>query len=233
MYLYALILKSRKKNGIIISEREVCMQKGTFITFEGNEGCGKTTISTKIYEQLIEEGYDVIQTREPGGIEIAEKIRELILDPEHTAMDARTEALLYAAARRQHLVEKVIPALEAGTIVLCDRFIDSSLAYQGVARGLGIEEIYQMNQFAIADTMPDATLLLKVDPENGLQRIASRKHLDRLDQESESFHYLVAKGYDEVAKLYPKRITVIDANQNVEAVYADTYRKVKEVIDHV
>ncbi|OCN03927.1 dTMP kinase [Erysipelotrichaceae bacterium MTC7] len=209
------------------------MKKGSFITFEGNEGCGKTTISSRIYKQLVEEGYDVMQTREPGGIEIAEKIRELILDPAHTAMDARTEALLYAAARRQHLVEKVIPALEKGTIVLCDRFIDSSLAYQGVARGLGIDEIYEMNQFAIADTMPDATLLLRVTPEQGLQRIASRQHLDRLDQESEDFHHLVAKGYDEVAARYPERITVIDANQDVDTVYANTYKKVKEVIDHV
>src|SRR6478609_10427971 len=122
---------------------------GTFITFEGPEGAGKTTIIHMVQQKLIQEGYTIVLTREPGGIRIAEQIREIILNPSHTAMDARTEALLYAAARRQHLVEKVEPALRQGLTVLCDRFVDSSLVYQGYARGLGMEEVWSINQFAI------------------------------------------------------------------------------------
>ena len=150
------------------------MHKGLFITFEGNDGSGKTTISKKVYEALLEKNYPVIYTREPGGIEIAEKIRTIILDPNHTAMDARCEALLYAASRRQHLIEKVLPALETGKIVLCDRFIDSSLAYQGIGRGIGIDEVLKINQFAIESYMPDATFFLRVSLETGMQRVNAR-----------------------------------------------------------
>lgn len=203
---------------------------GKFITFEGNDGCGKTTISSRIYETLKAEGYDVIFTREPGGISISEQIRSVLLDPKNTTMDGRTEALLYAAARRQHLVEKVIPALEEGKIVLCDRFIDSSLAYQGVARGLGIDEVYKVNEFAIDSHMPDATIFLKVDAEIGMVRIASRGEKDRLDEEGEKFHRLVAQGYDEVLKRYQNRIHVIDAEQEVDQVFDDTYRLIKELV---
>lgn len=203
---------------------------GKFITFEGNDGCGKTTISSRIYETLKAEGYDVIFTREPGGISISEQIRSVLLDPKNTTMDGRTEALLYAAARRQHLVEKVIPALEEGKIVLCDRFIDSSLAYQGVARGLGIDEVYTVNEFAIDSHMPDATIFLKVDAEVGMARIASRGEKDRLDEEGEKFHRLVAQGYDEVLKRYQSRIHVIDAEQEVDQVFADTYRLIKDLV---
>lgn len=203
---------------------------GKFITFEGNDGCGKTTISSRIYETLKAEGYDVIFTREPGGISISEQIRSVLLDPKNTTMDGRTEALLYAAARRQHLVEKVIPALEEGKIVLCDRFIDSSLAYQGVARGLGIDEVYTVNEFAIDSHMPDATIFLKVDAEVGMARIASRGEKDRLDEEGEKFHRLVAQGYDEVLKRYQSRIHVIDAEQEVDQVFAETYRLIKDLV---
>ena len=136
--------------------------KGFFITFEGPDGSGKTTISTKVQQKLVEMGYDAIYTREPGGIEIAEQIRNVILDPKNTAMDPKTEALLYAASRRQHLVEKVIPALEKGQIIICDRFIDSSLAYQGYARHLGIDEVYAINEFAIEGHFPDTTIFLNL-----------------------------------------------------------------------
>ena len=125
------------------------MKKGYFITFEGPDGSGKTTVSTAVAKRLQEAGIESIYTREPGGIEIAEQIRSVILDPANTAMDSKTEALLYAAARRQHLIEKVLPALEAGKVVICDRFVDSSLAYQGVGRNLGIEEVLSINEFAI------------------------------------------------------------------------------------
>ena len=136
------------------------MAKGQFIAFEGCDGSGKTTVSRAVYERLKEEGYDVIYTREPGGIEISEQIRNVILDPKNVTMDERTEALLYAASRRQHLMEKVLPALEQGKIVLSDRYVLSSLAYQGYARGIGIEEVWRINEFAIEDHMPDHTIFL-------------------------------------------------------------------------
>jgi dTMP kinase len=136
------------------------MSKAKFITFEGPDGSGKTTVSVKVTERLIKEGYSVILTREPGGSAIAEQIRNVILDPENTAMDDRTEALLYAASRRQHLVEKVLPALEQGTHVISDRFVDSSLAYQGCGRHLGIDPVMSINEFAIEGHMPDKTIYL-------------------------------------------------------------------------
>ena len=133
-----------------------------FITFEGPEGSGKTTVIEHI-KNVLSETHDIVKTREPGGIPISEKIREVLLDKEHS-MDGRTEALLFAASRRQHLVERVIPALDAGKIVLCDRFIDSSLAYQGIARGIGFDDIMAINKFAIDTYMPDLTIYLKLDP---------------------------------------------------------------------
>ncbi|MEG0824112.1 MAG: dTMP kinase [Erysipelotrichaceae bacterium] len=209
------------------------MNKGYFITFEGNDGCGKTTISKLVYDKLIELGYDVILTREPGGIDIAEQIRDVILKPENTAMDAKTEALLYAASRRQHLVEKVLPALEKNKIVLCDRFIDSSLAYQGVGRNLGIKEVLKMNEFAIEGNMPIATIFLKLSPEQGLARIASRQFKDRLDIESINFHHLVAKGYEEVVEMFQDRMQVVDASLELNQVYESALAAVLKVIANV
>ncbi len=193
---------------------------GFFITIEGPEGAGKTTVMQDVFEQLLSEGYDLISTREPGGIRISEKIREIILDNEFTEMDGRTEALLYAAARRQHLVEKIEPALTQGKIVLCDRFVDASLAYQGYARGLGIDEVLSINEFAIGKLMPDLTLYFDVDPEIGLNRIAKNdnRELNRLDVESLAFHQAVRTGYQEVVRRYPNRIQVIDASQSQEDV---------------
>lgn len=208
------------------------MKKGVFITFEGNDGSGKTTISKKVYEQLVAEGYDVVYTREPGGIAIAEQIREVILNPTNIAMDARCEALLYAASRRQHLVEKVIPALQAGKIVLCDRYIDSSLAYQGVGRGLGFDDVFDMNRFAIESYLPDKTIFLQLDPRIGLQRIASRLHKDRLDMESEQFHLRVAQGYDQVLQRFAPRMIVVDANQGVEEVFMASMKHVHAILAH-
>jgi len=142
-----------------------------FVTIEGPEGSGKTTIGKKIVERLIQEGYEVIYTREPGGIDIAEQIRNVILDVKNTNMDPRTEALLYAASRRQHLIEKIVPAIKDNKIIICDRFVDSSLAYQGHARHLGIDNVYEINKFAIDTLMPDLTLLFDIDPKIGLERI--------------------------------------------------------------
>lgn len=207
------------------------MHKGLFITFEGNDGSGKTTISTMICELLTKAGFTTIHTREPGGIDIAEKIRELILDPQNTAMDARTEALLYAASRRQHLIEKVLPAIDAGNIVICDRFIDSSLAYQGIGRGIGIDEVYHMNEFAMEDHLPDATIFLAVDLEVSLSRVTARGNKDRLENETNAFHLAVREGYKEVCERFSDRIHVIDANQDVETVLGNTYKVVMEIIN--
>lgn len=206
---------------------------GLFITFEGVEGAGKTTALSYIHNQLTEAGYQVIRTREPGGIEIAEKIRDVILNPEHTAMEARTEALLYAAARRQHLVERVLPALEEGKIVLCDRFIDSSLAYQGYARGLGIDEVYEMNRFAIGDAMPDLTILFRIDPVEGLKRIAANKDREqnRLDLEKIDFHQKVFDVYEQLIDRFPNRIQPIDASQPVEAVQNECLNLIKNQLN--
>lgn len=196
-------------------------KKGRFITVEGGEGAGKSTIIVRLFEELKRRGVDVLLTREPGGIDIAEQIREIILNPKHTQMDKRTEALLYAAARRQHLVEKVLPALEAGKLVLCDRFIDSSLAYQGHARGLGIEEVYAINRFAVEDCMPDCTLFFDVPPQVGLARIdaAKGREVNRLDLEGMRFHELVREGYQLAMQRDPHRFLVIDAQQPVDQLY--------------
>ena len=206
---------------------------GYFVTFEGGEGAGKTSVLHEVSGRLKQAGYDVVTTREPGGIEIAEKIRNIILDPAHTAMDARTEALLYAAARRQHLVEKVFPALEANKIVLCDRFIDSSLAYQGYARGLGIDEVYQMNRFAIDQAMPDVTLFFDIKPVDGLRRITSNQNREqnRLDLERLSFHEKVYQAYQLLINQFPDRIKRVDATPTLERVVDSTYQILQEKID--
>ncbi|WP_404450779.1 dTMP kinase [Virgibacillus necropolis] len=205
---------------------------GYFITLEGGEGAGKTSILQSIEQELLEKGFDVLATREPGGIEIAEEIRHIILDPENTAMDSRTEALLYAAARRQHLMEKVLPALEQGKIVLCDRFIDSSLAYQGYARGLGIEEVFTINQFAIQNCMPDLTLFFDIEPKKGLERIITNKDREknRLDLEELYFHEQVYEAYHLLVKKFPKRIQVIDAEQSMEQVKIQVMKKIERFI---
>lgn len=205
------------------------VQKGIFITFEGPEGAGKTTVITELYSRLEKVGRKVILTREPGGVLIAEKIREIILDNRHQEMDPKTEALLYAAARRQHLVEIVIPALRSGAVVLCDRFIDSSLAYQGYARGLDVDEVFSINQFAIEDTMPDITVFFDIDPKEGLARIAvnSEREQNRLDNESIKFHNRVYEGYQELIRSYPNRIVQVDASLSKEDVTENVWKIIR------
>ena len=209
------------------------MVRNLFITFEGPEGAGKTSVLKAIVERLQSENIEFLSTREPGGIEIAEKIREVILNPAHIAMDAHTEALLYAAARSQHFYEKVEPALKAGKHVLCDRFIDSSLVYQGIGRGLGVEEVRAINELAIGTRMPDKTILFDLDPEIGLARIqASRKdEINRLDTESLAFHKSVRKGYLELAKEDDERITIVDAGRPLEEVIDDVWMILKRLIE--
>ena len=211
------------------------MSNGIFITFEGPEGAGKTTIIKRVEEALKERTLPYICTREPGGIDIAEQIRSVILNPENTKMDGRTEALLYAAARRQHLVEKVIPALEEGKVVLCDRFIDSSLAYQGFARDLGIEEVYSINRFATEGYMPDLTIYFELSPEVGLSRIDdnTNREKNRLDLEKLDFHKKVQEGYQHVNKLFSDRVVKINAEQPVESVYQDVMSIIKQKLPKI
>ena len=202
---------------------------GMFITLEGPEGSGKTTVAKKVVKELKQEGYKVLYTREPGGVAIAEKIRDIILDVNNTNLDARCEALLYAASRRQHLVEKVIPALEKDYIVICDRFIDSSLAYQGYARDIGIEEVYDINMFAINNCWPDITILLDIDPKIGLKRIKNNRQdeVNRLDLENINFHNKVHQGYQLIKEKYANRFTLIDGNKSEDEVFNDVMKIIK------
>jgi dTMP kinase len=199
------------------------LSSGLFISIEGGEGAGKTTAIAGIAKVLQAGGHQVMMTREPGGIPIAEQIRAVILDRSNTSMDGRTEALLYAAARRQHLTEKVVPALGQGHIVLCDRFIDSSLAYQGHARGIGFDDVMAINAFAINGLMPTLTLYLDVSPETGLKRIqvAAGREINRLDLETASFHIKVREGFLLAAEHFKERIVVINAEQKPEDVLND------------
>lgn len=191
-----------------------------FITLEGPEGSGKTTAVETAVKRLTEMGYQIVRTREPGGTPIAEQIRNVILDKANTAMDGRTEALLYAASRRQHLVEKVWPAIKEGKIVICDRYLDSSLAYQGGARGLGVDEILKINLFATENTWPDLTLLFDIDPKIGLERISknANREVNRLDLEKLDFHNKVRNTFLELAARYPERFVIIDASKTQEEV---------------
>lgn len=200
---------------------------GLFITIEGPDGAGKSSLVRRLNDAIKNEtDRPLVMTREPGGSEIAERIRELILDPIHTKMDARTEALLLAAGRRQHVVEKIRPALTRGDIVLCDRFVDSSIAYQGQARGIGIEEVKAINEFAIEGLRPDLTIYLDVDATVGLERIKDKKSnrkQDRLELEEITFHEEVRKGYSKLIELEPERFSVIDASKDEEHVFQETW----------
>ncbi|MCH5462227.1 dTMP kinase [Lactobacillus sp. LC28-10] len=193
---------------------------GLFISFEGPDGAGKTTVLTQITEQFqAQKRTDILVTREPGGNQISEAIRKIILDPQNTQMDVRTEALLYAASRRQLIQETIRPALAANKIVLCDRFVDSSVAYQGAGRQIGEEAVYQMNQFATEGLTPDLTIYVDVPSEVGLARIkAHRKNVDRLDAEALSFHQRVRSAYLRLAERFPERIVTIDATQPLTVV---------------
>lgn len=202
---------------------------GLFITIEGPDGAGKTTALNELFPRLEKEtNRKVIATREPGGVRISEKIRDLILDPNNEEMDVRTEALLYAAARRQHLIEVIMPALAAGHIVLCDRFVDSSLAYQGAGRHIGIESVAQINEFATEGLQPDFTLYLDIDSDEGLRRIqTSRKaSIDRLETEGLEFHQRVRHAYLKLVEKEPERFSLIHANQDVQEVVNECYTKI-------
>ena len=205
------------------------MNRGFFITFEGGDGSRKSTQISILKESLIEKGYDVILTREPGGTDISEKIRELILDPENGEMEDITEAYLYAAARAQLVRQLIKPALEEGKVVICDRFVDSSIAYQGFGRGLG-DAVGVINTYAVDDCMPDLTILLKLDPERGSSRIAGREH-DRIEQASDDFHRKVYEGYLKLEEKYPDRILGVDASGTIQEIADEISRRVDEIME--
>lgn len=198
---------------------------GKFISFEGPDGAGKTSVIQQIQQQLEDQlGTEkVMYTREPGGNKISEQIRQILFDGQSTDMDGRTEALLFAAARRQHIVSEIIPGLKEGKVILCDRFVDSSIAYQGAGRGLGEKEIWQINQFAIDGLMPALTIYLDIESEIGLRRIVEHRsnQVNRLDQEKLAFHQTVRQSYLKLYKNYPERIKLIDASQPLEKVIED------------
>ena len=200
-----------------------------FITIEGPEGSGKSSVTKKVAERLEKEGYDIVFTREPGGTDISEQIRNIILDKNNTKMDPMTEAMLYAASRRQHLVEKVWPLSNEGKIVISDRYLDSSLAYQGGARGLGIDNILQLNNFATEGSFPDLTLLFDIDPRIGLKRIAANanREVNRLDLEKIEFHDSVRKTFLSLANRFKDRYVIIDASKSFDEVVEDTYIAIK------
>ena len=200
-----------------------------FVTIEGPEGSGKSSVTKEVVKLLEQDGEQVVLTREPGGTPISEQIREVILDKANTAIDPVTEALLYAAARRQHLVEKVWPLSKEGKIIISDRFLDSSLAYQGGARGLGIDYILKMNQFATEGYYPELTLLFDIDPRIGLARIAANKgrEVNRLDLEKIDFHDSVRQTFLDLAKRFPDRFVILDASKPFEEVVKDAYRAIK------
>jgi dTMP kinase len=202
-----------------------------FITFEGGEGSGKTTIINRLMQELKDNHIRAFQSREPGGSKISEEIRKVILSVDNTKMDYITEALLYAASRRQHLEEILKPALKDGYLVICDRYVDSSLAYQGYARGLGIDEVYKINYYATGGLLPDLTIFIDVNPEEGLARISkNNRNKDRLDLETINFHHKVREGYLELVKRFPERMIRIDGNRDIEEVYQDIKKVIFEIL---
>jgi len=209
------------------------MDRGMFITLEGTDGSGKSTQISHLKNVFEKEGHQVVITREPGGTPIGEEIRSLVLDAKNTAMDDRAEALIYAAARAQHVKEVIQPALKAGSIVLCDRFVDSSLAYQGKARKLGIDEVQGINSFATGGLTPDLTLYFDLSPEEGLKRVRAKGEEDRLEREKLDFHQRVYEGYKELAERNPARIVTLDGRKSIEELNKEVetiaLKKYKEV----
>lgn len=192
--------------------------KGKFITVEGTEGVGKTTNVKCIEGWLVSRRIPYVSTREPGGTALGEKIRSLLLDKDNTGMDASAELLLMFAARAQHLAEKIIPAMEAGTWVLCDRFTDATYAYQGFGRGLDRQYISQLENLVQGNLRPDFTLILDIDPELGMSRVRTRGELDRFEGEALDFFDRVRAGYRERADQHPERYCLIDAGQDLKIV---------------
>ncbi|MDQ0485115.1 dTMP kinase [Guptibacillus hwajinpoensis] len=193
--------------------------RGLFITFEGPDGAGKSTQVQKLSNYLTEEGIPFIHTREPGGTAISDQIRSLILNPVHKEMVDETEVLLYAASRSQHVKEKIVPALEQGYIVLCDRFVDASIAYQGVGLGLDVEKIKLINEFATGGLTPDRSYMIDLPVSVGRERMAARNQLDRIEQKGTAYHETVRGAFLELYEEQQERITLINGENNVEEIF--------------
>lgn len=202
------------------------MEQGFFITLEGTDGAGKSTQMKYLKDFFENRGYSVCLTREPGGTKISEKIRELILDNANQEMEEKSEALLYAAARAQHVHQVILPALKEGKVVLCDRFVDSSIVYQGKARNIGMESVEAINHFATGGLSPNLTLWFDLPPEEGLKRVAASGKVDRLEQETIEFHQKVYEGYGELQRKYPHRIKAVDGTQSIDGMR----REIQEIV---
>lgn len=200
--------------------------RGLFVTLEGPDGSGKTTILERVDNRLRENGIEAVLTREPGGTPIAEKIRTVILDNANEGMGSRCEALLYAASRAEHTEKLILPAIERGELVLCDRYVLSSLAYQGAGRELGMQDVWNINSFATAGQMPDLVLFFDVDPLTVLNRKAKVTQQDRLEVAGNAFHSRVYEGYQE-ALTYADKVQVIDARQSIEDVTDAVFDAIK------
>ena len=192
--------------------------KGLFISLEGPDGCGKSTQIAFMKSSLESRGYDVIVTREPGGTVISEQIRQVILDKNNMAMQDTTELLLYAAARAQLVGEVIKPAVEAGKVVICDRFVDSSAVYQGISRGLGVDTVYEVNAYALQNMMPDITFFLDMPAAEGIRRKNNQHDLDRMELQKAAFHEKVVEGYRQLAQTQKERIVTIDAMKSIEEI---------------
>ncbi len=210
---------------------KMALEKGLLITMEGPDGSGKTMQMDLLEKALREQGYPVIRSREPGGTPIGEAIRNVILNPEYTEMDSMTEAMLYAASRAQHVAEKIKPAIAEGYIVLLDRFLDSSLVYQGIGRGMTIETIEAINRFATGGLQPDATIMVYIDYEEGLRRKKQQNgSLDRMEAQQDNFHRRVNEGYLQLAKRYPERIQLIDGARDPQTIHQDILKRVHDLV---
>ncbi len=206
------------------------MCKGLFITVEGTDGSGKTTQIKLMEEFLKAAGNDVVLSREPGGTEISETIRNLILDPGNKDISPLTEMLLYAAARAQHVFQVIRPSLESGKCVICDRFVDSSYAYQGCGRGVDLKTVADVNRAAVDGVVPDITFFLNIDPRLAIERRIKSTGADRIEQEKMDFHMRVYEGYRKMALLYPDRIKTIDASKSIEEISLQIKTYLKEIL---
>lgn len=202
--------------------------EGIFITMEGPDGSGKTTQIDLLKKYLESRGYDIVIAREPGGTAIGEVIREVILNPANKEMSHMTELLLYASARAQLVNQVIEPALLAGKAVICDRFVESSAVYQGIGRGLGVDTVYEVNNYALGDVKPKLTIFMDLDAEDGIKRKRKQAKLDRMELEDMTFHERVVAGYRMLAKLYPERIVPIDAMLSIEEIHSQIVTEVEK-----
>lgn len=202
--------------------------EGIFITMEGPDGSGKTTQIDLLKKYLEHKGYDIVIAREPGGTTIGEAIREIILNPDYKEMGHMTELLLYASARAQLVNQVIKPALAEGKAVICDRFVESSAVYQGIGRGLGVDTVYEVNNFALGDVKPKLTIFMDLDAEDGIKRKKKQAELDRMEQEDLSFHKRVVEGYRQLAKLYPERIVPINATLPIDEIHSMIVKEVEQ-----